>query len=93
MVKIVQVLRQGSRGLIFGAIIGFIVGKFVAPTTVDLSVIVQSQAIFDPLISAGQTALEFARTKVVTASTLIGAAIGFVLDFFTTPNTFFKRGR
>lgn len=93
MVKIFKLLKQNKEGIIIGAIIGWVVGKFFLPSDFDFSIVAQSQSIFDPLIESGKDTIELAKTKVTFATTLIGAGIGFVLDFFTTEGTFFKRRR
>lgn len=78
--KLMRFLKENKEGLIGGAIIGYVVGKFFIPSDFDFSVVAQSESIIDVAKSVGTTALEFAKTKVILATTIIGATLGAIVD-------------
>jgi len=90
MVKIMKLLNKGKEGLVIGAIVGFVVGKFFFPSEV-LSIITQSQSIIDPLKNVATPAIEFAKTKAVLGMILLGSTIGFLIDINTPEGKFFKK--
>tara|TARA_Y100000310_G_scaffold25289_1_gene24195 strand:- start:1114 stop:1395 length:282 start_codon:yes stop_codon:yes gene_type:complete len=80
MVTIQKILNENKEGIIIGAIAGYVIGSFFLPESVQLNVVADSFGIIDNLKQASTTALEFAKTKVVVATTIIGATLGFVID-------------
>ncbi len=93
MVKIIGLLRENKEGLILGAIAGWIVGKFIAPTFIDLSVLTQTQGILDPIISGGKSLVEIGKSKLTIMTTILGAGIGVVIDMLVPEGKFFRRRR
>ena len=64
MGKLWKLLKTNKEGIIIGAVVGYIVGRFLIPADFDFSIIMQSQSILDTFKSAGTTAIEFAKTKM-----------------------------
>ena len=89
--QITGFLGRNREGIIIGGIAGWLIGKFFIPSDFDFSVITQTQGILDPFISAGKSAIELAKTKVIWGTTIIGATLGAVLDEITPEGRFFKR--
>ena len=79
MVDIKRIIRQNKEGIIIGAIVGYLFGKFFL-NDIDVSSIIQTQSVIDSLISAGKSSVELAKSKVVLATTLLGAVMGFIVD-------------
>jgi uncharacterized membrane protein YqgA involved in biofilm formation len=73
-------IKLNIQGILIGAGIGFIVGKFILPTYFDYSTIAQSYGVIDNLQTIGTTSLEWAKTKTIYITTIIGAVIGMFVD-------------
>jgi len=71
-------LWENKEGIIIGGIIGYVVATRFLPSNFDISVVQQTQGVID-LVSSG-TPIEIAKTKVTWAFTIIGSAIGMVMD-------------
>lgn len=80
MKKIINFIKKNKMGLIVGAVVGYLMGRFVFPMYMEYSVIANTNSILDPLKSAGTTLLDFAKTKVIIVSTLFGAFVGGLID-------------
>lgn len=72
-------IKENKEGIIIGGIAGYVAGKYFLGD-IDLASISQTQSIIDPLISAGKSAIEIAKTKVVIVTTIIGMGIGVIVD-------------
>ena len=79
-INLTQFLKENKEGLIIGAVVGFVIGKWLLPSSFDLTPVAESQGIIDTFKSAGTTAIEFARTKIIWATTLLGTAVGGLID-------------
>ncbi len=80
MSELKSFLWRNKEGAIAGIIIGFIVGKFILPTYFDYSTIAQSYGVIDNLQTIGTTSIEWAKTKTVYLTTIIGGIIGMFVD-------------
>lgn len=80
MGKITKLLRENKEGIFIGGIVGFLAGNYFLPTF-DLNVISQSFGVIDSIKPVSTTLIEFAKTKIMISSTIIGAIIGFIVDY------------
>ena len=80
MSKLISFLNVNREGIIIGAIVGFLVGKFILPDYIDMSIVAQTAGIVDVLQSGATSAVELAKTKIVWASTILGAGFGLLID-------------
>ena len=78
--KIKNLIWVNKEGILIGAAVGFLVGKFILPDYVDMSMVAQTAGIVDVLQQGATSAVELAKTKIVWASTILGGAIGLIID-------------
>lgn len=81
MAKLKKLLYENKEGILIGGIIAYLVWRFMLPATFDFQAVVQSQGVIDMFKTAGTTTIEFAKTKVMWGMILIGAFLGFVIDY------------
>lgn len=80
MLKLISFLNSNKEGILIGAVVGFLVGKFILPNYIDMSMVTQTAGIVDVLTETAANTIELAKTKIVWASTIFGAGIGLLLD-------------
>ncbi len=78
--ELTNFLKNNIQGILIGAGIGFIVGKFILPTYFDYSTIAQSYGVIDTLQNVGTASIEWAKTKTIYLTTILGAVIGMFVD-------------
>jgi hypothetical protein len=79
--NILNFLKSNIQGIIAGAAVGFVIGKWILPMIgFDYSVMIQDYSVLDTLKSTGSTTIEWAKTKAVYLMTIIGAGIGMFID-------------
>lgn len=80
MSRLFSFLNSNKEGILIGAAVGFLVGKFILPNYIDMSMVTQTAGIVDVLSQTATSTIELAKTKVVWASTIFGAGIGLIID-------------
>ena len=78
--KLISFLNVNREGILIGAAVGFLVGKFILPDYIDMSMVAQTAGIVDVLQQGATNAVELAKTKIVWASTIFGAGVGLLID-------------
>lgn len=87
--RITNFLYVNKEGIFYGALVGFLVGKFLLPNYVDMSMVTQTAGIVDVLAETATSTIELAKTKIVWASTIFGAGVGLLLDMGTRERKWF----
>ena len=91
--RIKQGLWENKEGIILGGLIGFLLGKFVLPTTFDLQAIAQANSVLDFVKAGTSNIIEFAKTKIIIASTIVGSLAGGIIDNMMPERFVMKRWR
>ena len=91
MASVWENIKKNKEGIIIGGIIGWVVGKFFIPPGFDFSVIMQSQSLLDNFFSVGKTSIDIAKNKVIIATTIIGATLGYITDSLFPERGFFRK--
>ena len=89
--KYLKRLWEIKEGLIIGGAIGFLIGKYILPTQFDLNSIAQTQSALDFIKPLTSNIIEFAKQKIIIATTLVGALAGGFVDAMLPENFFWKR--
>ncbi len=80
MTKLLRFLKENVEGILIGGAVGFIFAKFFLPETFDFSMVQQTFGLMDVIKGTTETTLEWAKTKVIVAFTIIGSGIGLIID-------------
>lgn len=79
-INLKKIFWENKEGILLGAIAGYLIGRFMIPADFNFSVVAQSNSILDTFKSASTSAIEFAKTKVIWGTTIIGASLGGIID-------------
>lgn len=71
---------ENKEGIVIGGVVGYILGKYFLQDYFDMSIMGQTFGIIDVVKGATASTIELAKTKIIWASTIIGAVIGMILD-------------
>ncbi len=82
-----------KEGILIGGALGFIAGKWLLPNVFDLNSIAQAQSALDFIKPITTTIITFAKTKLIVATTLVGALAGAIIDDMVPEGFLKRRGR
>lgn len=92
MNKILKRIYDTKEGLFFGALAGFLIGKYLLPYAFDLQAVASADSILNFVKTTGTSIIEFAKTKIIISSTICGALIGAFVDDYFPEGKFWRKG-